>query len=253
MSFVTCELTGRLGNQIFEIATAMTVALDNKVPYLVPNKAGGSECYFDHFPLFNPDIYKVENIDREKGHQYKPIQYKPNLLIEGYRQSELYFKHRRNEVLEAFGFHWQKMEGMVALHIRRGDLVTHQRVTPLCKMSYYNEAIKYFTNKGYKDFLVFSDDIPWCKESFKQPVNFSFVENTNGKTEQETAKNELALMSCCEHQIIANSTFSWWGAWLNQSPDKIVIAPHKSQWFGAITRLNMDTVIPNEWIQIMYV
>jgi len=245
MSFVTCELTGRLGNQIFEIATAMAVALDNNVPYYIPNKAGGSECYFNHFPLFNPAIHKVENIDSEKGHQYTPIQYKPSLRIEGYRQSELYFKHRRKEILEAFGFHWELMEGLVALHIRRGDLVTHQKITPLVKMSYYDRAIKHFTDLGYKNFLVFSDDINWCKQNLKQPVNFSFSTLTD-------AKEDLSLQSCCEHQIISNSTFSWWSAWLNQNPNKIVIAPHKSLWFGAITRLNVETVIPEGWIQLMY-
>jgi len=252
MSFVTCDLTGRLGNQIFEIAVTMAVALDNNVPYLIPNKAGGSECYFDHFPLYNPDIHKIENIDREKGHQYRPIQYRPNLKIEGYRQSEMYFKHRREEILKAFGFRYFFKEGYVALHIRRGDLVTHQKVTPLVKMSYYDRTIKHFADLGYSKFLVFSDDIQWSKENLKQKVDFEFVENTIGGSEQMTARNELALMSCCEHQIIANSSYSWWGAWLNQNPNKVVFAPHKSLWFGAITRLNMDTVIPDEWIQIMY-
>jgi len=253
MSFVATTLTGRLGNQIFEIATAMAVALDNNVPYLVPNVAGGSECYFNHFPLFDPAIHKVENIDRERDHGFKKIQYKPNLKIEGYRQSEYYFKHRRKEVLEAFKFHYHFMEGIISLHVRRGDLLTHQKVTPIVKINFYDRAIKHFTDLGYSNFLIFSDDIPWCKENFKQNVHFTFQENTEGVTEQETAKNELALMSCCEGQIISNSSYSWWGAWLNQNPNKIVIAPHKSQWFGAFTRLNMNDVIPNEWIQIKYV
>lgn len=245
MSFVTPVLTGRLGNQIFEIATAMALALDNNVPYLVPDKAGGSGCYFSHFPLFNPAIHKVENIWRERGHHHQIIPYKPSLQIEGYLQSEKYFLHRRKEILEAFGFHWELMKGLVAIHVRRGDLVTHQHITPLVKMNYYDNAISRFTDLGYKNFLVFSDDINWCKQNFKQKVNFSFSTLTD-------AKEDLALQSCCEHQIISNSTFSWWSAWLNKNPDKIVIAPHKSQWFGAITRLNMNDVMPDKWIQILY-
>lgn len=246
MSFVCCELTGRLGNQMFEIATTIALALDNNADYLIPNVAGGSICYFDHFPLFNPEVHKVENIWREKGHQYQIIPFKPNLQLHGYLQSEMYFKHRRKEIIEAFGFPWEPMEGIVALHIRRGDLVEHQKVTPLVKMNFYDRAIKHFTDKGYNDFMVFSDDIPWCKENLKQKVNFSF----SGIAD---AKDDLALQNCCSHQIISNSTFSWWSAWLNQNPNKIVIAPHHTQWFGAFCRLNFTTVIPNEWIQIKYV
>lgn len=243
--FVTPVLTGRLGNQIFEIATALALALDNKAELLVPTVAGGSICYFNHFPKFNPNIHKVENIWREKGHQYKKIVYKPNIQLQGYLQSEMYFKHRRKEVLEAFKFHWEPMKGIVAIHVRRGDLVTHQKITPLVKMSYYDRAIKHFTDLGYTDFMIFSDDMKWCKENFKQKVKFHY----SGLSD---AKDDLALQSCCEHQIISNSTFSWWSAWLNQNPDKIVIAPHKTLWFGAMCRLNMNTVIPNDWIQMFY-
>lgn len=252
MSFVVPKLEGRLGNQIFEIATAMSVALDNKVPYLVPNEAQGSVCYFDHFPLFDPAIHKIGNIDREKSHAYHQVQYRPNLQIIGYRQSEKYFLHRRKEVLEAFKFPWTPMEGVVGLHVRRGDLLTHTKVTPITPMNFYDRAIKHFADMQYRDFLVFSDDIPWCKKNFKGRVNFVFVEDTKGESEQEIAKKELAMLSNCEHQIIANSTFSWWGAWLNQNPDKVVIAPYKDRWFGAHCRLNMNDVIPESWIQLMY-
>lgn len=245
MSFVTPVLEGRLGNQMFEIATALALALDNKAELLVPNEAAGSICYFDHFPLFDPAIHKVQNVWREKGHQYKKIQYKPSLKIYGYVQSEMYFKHRRKEVIKALGFHWESMKGVVALHVRRGDLVTHQHVTPLVKMSYYDRAIQHFTKMGYKNFMVFSDDIKWCRQNLKKKVNFIY----SGLSD---AKDDLALQSCCEHQIISNSTFSWWSAWLNQNPDKVVIAPHKSLWFAPICKLNMNTVIPEEWIQMRY-
>lgn len=245
MSFVTVSLVGRLGNQMFEISSAIALALDNNAEYLIPNIAGGADCYFDHFPLFNPAIHKVEGVWREHGHQYQRIPYRPNLQIHGYLQSEMYFKHRRGAILDAFNFHYKFEDGLVGLHVRRGDYLQHYIAFPPVKMEYYDRAIQFFVNRGYNNFKVFSDDIEWCKENFKQNVTFTFSDETD-------AKKDMALLSHCEHQIISNSTFSWWGAWLNQNPNKIVISPSKFNWFGRRTRLNTDTLIPKEWTQIKF-
>lgn len=245
MSFVVPILTGRLGNQMFEIATAIALAKDNNVPYYVPNIAGGASCYFNHFPLFKPEIHKVVNIHRENGHQYSRIQYKPSIKLEGYFQSEYYFKHHREFILDCFEIPYFENKGVVSLHVRRGDYLQHKIAFPPVKMEYYDKAIKHFSDLGYKSFLVFSDDIEWCKENFKQDVHFIFSEGLE-------PKEDMALMSGCEHNIISNSTFSWWGAWLNRNPNKVVISPSKYNWFGVRTRLNTDTIIPKEWIQIKF-
>lgn len=245
MSFVTCSLVGRLGNQCFEIANCLTVALDNNAEWLIPNVAGGSDCYFFHLPLFDPAIHKVENIHRERAHNYNPIPYRPNMKLEGFFQTEKYFKHRRKEVLEALKFPYEKKEGFVSLHIRRGDYVPYPLATPLVKMEYYTRAINFFKERCFNNFLVFSDDLQWAKDNLKQDANFSFSEETD-------AIKDMTLMSNCEHNIIANSSFSWWGAWLNQNPNKIVISPSKHNWFGVRTRLNMDDIVCKDWAQFKF-
>jgi hypothetical protein len=103
-------------------------------------------------------------------------------------------------------------------------------------MDYYRNAIAEFSDDTR--FLVFSDDIQWCKENFKGD-NFHFIEG-------EKDYVDLYLMSLCNNNIIANSSFSWWGAWLNNTPNKKVIAP--KQWFGKAKQLNTKDLIPETWI-----
>ena len=103
-------------------------------------------------------------------------------------------------------------------------------------MEYYSQAMKHFPDTN---FIVFSDDIQWCKENFKGE-EFTFIE--------EDDYIELYLMSMCRHNIIANSSFSWWGSYLNQNEDKIVIAP--SKWFGTDGRLKTENIYGEGWIVI---
>ena len=108
---------------------------------------------------------------------------------------------------------------------------------PACNLGYYKEAIKLMdVNK----FIVFSDDMSWCKENFVGD-EFIFMENNSDYI-------DLWLMSLCDNNIIANSSFSWWGAWLNQNPNKKVIAPKK--WFGPAINHNTKDLIPESWIII---
>ena len=105
-------------------------------------------------------------------------------------------------------------------------------------LSYFDKATSEIVKK-HSDirFVVFSDDINWCKEAFKNK-NFTFIED-------EKDYIDLHMMSLCKHNIIVNSTFSWWGAWLNTNPNKIVIAP--KVWFGSSSHEDSKDVIPNDW------
>ena len=121
--------------------------------------------------------------------------------------------------------------------MRRGDYINNNAYQQL-NMDYYTKAMQMI---GSKEYYVFSEDITWCKQHFKGS-NITFIDDIN-------PVNSLSLMASCSNNIIANSTFSWWGAWLNKLPNKIVIAP--SKWFGpALSHHNTKDILPKEWIQI---
>ena len=121
------------------------------------------------------------------------------------------------------------------MHVRRGDYLKFKDTHPPCSVEYYNQAISSFSESSI--FLVISDDIEWCKENFLGD-KFYFVEGNEDYI-------DLYLMSLCKNNIIANSSFSWWAAWLNRNKEKIVIAPEK--WFGNEVQYNTDNLLPSSW------
>lgn len=133
----------------------------------------------------------------------------------------------------------------VSIHIRRGDVVTNEKVNAawgLMSMAYYERAMNYMAEKiANPKFFVFTDDPEWAEENFKLPFDIAVV---SGHRFHETI--DMHLMSSCRHNIIANSTFSWWGAWLNKNPRKIVIRP--SQWFKIKNIHTTNDFIPSSWI-----
>ena len=181
-----------------------------------------------------------------------------NILLEGYWQSEKYFADiadiiRREFTLKASPDSANEalanlIESMsaVSIHVRRGDYVadldTH-RVHGACGLDYYARAVQQIVqNEPHPHFFVFSDDPQWVKEHLRFPFPTVFVEHNGPHRHCE----DLWLMSRCRHNIIANSSFSWWGAWLNPNPAKIVIAP--SQWFKLET-LDTKDLIPEGWVR----
>lgn len=150
-----------------------------------------------------------------------------------YVQDEKYFKSFSHEIKAMFGQGITSID-QVSIHVRRGDYVNNPFYTDLSKTDYYEKAMAMFPGG---DFLVFSDNIDWCK----QQEIFRGCEFAEGNDEV----TDLNLMASCKHNIIANSSFSWWAAYLNPNPHKKVIAPKKWHPDG-ITR----TAIPKEWTQI---
>ena len=139
----------------------------------------------------------------------------------------------------------EKLDGnSVALHVRRGDYIGNKLYQGICDLDYYHAAIeKMCTYVTPSVFCVFSNDIGWCREHLEQYIKAPVVYVT-WNTGAESYR-DMQLMSCCAHNIIANSSFSWWGAWLNQNSSKVVIAPKR--W------LNMeecDFTLPDSWIKI---
>lgn len=181
------------------------------------------------------------------------------IYLEGYWQTEKYFTDIRTQLLQdltvTIPLAAQNLEmanailqtNSVALHIRRGDYVANAHTLSIhgvCGLDYYKRAINYITTHTIEpELFVFSDDMEWVKQNLKTNLPLHFVTCNNATTDYE----DLRLMSLCQHNIIANSSFSWWGAWLNVNADKIVIAPQ--QWF-ATTELNATDIVPNNWIKL---
>lgn len=181
------------------------------------------------------------------------------IYLDGYWQSEKYFETIREILVDEFTPIAQLSESCViylnnilktesvSIHIRRGDYVENvhtNSVHGICDLNYYIQAIAYIRERIVNPkFFIFSDDIEWCKANLSFIKNTVFVENT------ESAIEDLELMRHCNHNIIANSTFSWWGAWLNQNENKIVIAPKK--WFLDIDlERQASDLIPKDWVKV---
>lgn len=140
------------------------------------------------------------------------------------------------------------IDSAVSLHVRRGDYVKNaeaSRIFGTCSMDYYERAVRTIAEHCETTPVVyaFSDDVDWVSENLKLPVPVRVVRNNMGKDSCE----DIRLMSACRHHIIANSSFSWWGAWLNPSANKIVVAP--SRWFRSRKYLNPD-IWCKDWLRI---
>lgn len=130
----------------------------------------------------------------------------------------------------------------VSIHVRRGDYQTvgSKLFGPVCDLSYFMNAIDKVKNKlGAVDFFVFSDDLDWVKKNLK--INATYVESNS----RLNSWQDMMMMSCCKHNIISNSSFSWWAAWLNKNPNKIIICPSKF-----ISTEDVTDVYPESWIKI---
>lgn len=177
------------------------------------------------------------------------------MYFDGYWQSEKYFKNIESVIREEFTFQpfheernieiEKKMQqsNSVSIHIRRGDYLNNRLYAGICTEEYYSKAIRYI--KNYIDnpyFFVFSDDIEWCKAHLNLINRAEYIDWNMA----ENSYRDMQLMSMCKHNIIANSTFSWWGAWLNDNPEKIVIAP--SRILNSVN--DVVDLIPDDWLKI---
>lgn len=233
---VYVKYCGRLGNQFFQLATGLALALENNDEVCAPP----TDFYrFINFTPKHDSFVQYSKIYTEPNFHYDKIPYEKNMLIAGYFQSEKYFANKKNEVLKSLSLRPAYEEQIkkkykelleqetVSLHVRRTDYVNNEGNHPLQSLDYYMKALEYVDTKD-KKVVVFSDDIAWCKTKFVGD-KFTFIENNLNIV-------DMFLMSYCNHNIIANSSFSWWGAWFNQNPNKIVVAP--TNWFGPLLSMN---------------
>ena len=255
---------GRLGNQMFQHAAIKGIARKHGFKYCIPPKDPVSQI--DNYGLL--DAFEMKNVDAIR-YCWNPVPAQErffhydeelmdicpdNVNVAGFYQSEKYFKHVEDELREDYTFkpEWlepcqdfmKQFEGKEVgfLHVRRGDpnltdkrgfkwaYVNCQDQHPVQPLSYYEKALKEFPED--MPFLIFSDSIDWCKEQeMFQGDRFMFSEPEDKYDDGALVPYyDLCLMTLCDHAIIANSSMSWWGAWLQTNPNKKVIAPN--MWFG---------------------
>ena len=202
---------------------------------------------------------------RQHGDDFDPslTSQKGDLLLFGYWTSETYFKQIQSAVRSSFTFR-RPLDGeaadvarqisdcnSVSVHVRRGDYVSLKAVQQYMaqtSLSFYADAIqriRELSGNAGGDALtafVFSDDVAWCQQNLSLGIPTVYVSD---RISGPDGSDHMRLMSLCRNNIIANSTFSWWGAWLNENPEKIVIAP--KQWLLAG---NDDHIVPAEWIRL---
>jgi len=256
MSIVTFRPIGRLGNNMFQTAAAIAYAKKYGYEWRVPvNRYPGD---VDPWLLTNfwPNLPTTDRRwigDRYEQHDPKDFNYNPipNIgpcTLVGFFQSEKFFEGAQDEVRAAFPLkHYPEYEGYVSIHVRRGDYVTNANsFPPLTKEFITNAMVFFYENlkRGYK-LVWFSDDIKWCIDSFKS------IYKSDIYLDEPNEYIALSKMASCSHHIIANSTFSWWGAWLGHNPDRIVVSPSYDQWFGpSWTGKPPKDIIPERWKQI---
>lgn len=278
---ITARLHGRLGNQMFQYAAAAGLAARHGVPVALDMR--GAELRGEGIPtrVFDLDLVQptalpplkqeapvrytlwrafgaAPRFRREKGLGYNDAieSWSDGSYLHGYWQSEHYFAHIEDQIRAAFTFptfsNSQNAEmadrisadTAISLHVRRGDYLTFAAHV-LCDQAYYEAALAQVLD-GLQDdptVYVFSDDPQWAKDNLPLPCNKVVVDFNGPDTDFE----DMRLMSLCRHNIIGNSSFSWWAAWLNQTAGKRVAGPTK--WFGDPKLSNPD-ILPADWLKI---
>lgn len=233
---------GRLGNQLFQIASTIGIATANGHEYVFPSWSYSS-CFHLSIPqLPQSELVKYNwtqcrhtlteiDVRLDKDHDWN---------LQGFYQSWRHFDHCKPLIKCYFttaSMHYKITVDACAIHVRRGDYLNRNSILTVQPMEYFKRAIERFPVNT--NFLVFSDDIAWCKEQFLGN-RFCFSESKDEIT-------DLSMMIACSRgHIISNSTFSWWGAWLSDSPIKV--APPHERWF--VNKRKAKHIIPPDWITL---
>lgn len=245
--------------ELHKFCTDVAVASASEIERLKFKKEG----YFSKFRrlVFKENKPFANSYYKEKCFQFDngALNASEDAYFDGYWQSEKYFSGCREELLTQFRLktpvhsksktYQQKIQSTqaVSLHIRRGDYVTNTKTNEfhgLCSLDYYRKAVSFIQEReAQPHFFIFSDDLDWAKENLGFINDVAFVKLETDALDHE----EMWLMSQCQHNIIANSSFSWWGAWLNENPNKIVLAPKR--WFKD-TSINTKDLIPESWVRL---
>lgn len=249
---------GHLGNQMFQYAALRGIAANNGYDWCIPPKEHFGKSYNLRSSIY--DCFKLNSLNNiaiitgstvNEPH----FQYSKNLFdhcpdhvnLYGFFQTEKYFENIKDEILNDFDFHDDIKKSAisfmnscgtsetVSIHLRRTDYVDKKEFHVPPSLEYYKNAMSIFENVK---FIIFSDDIEWCKNQKIFQSSDIIFSSTND------AYIDLCIMSMCKHNIIANSTYSWWASYLNNNKEKKVVAPNR--WFG--TPIDTSDLYVKKWI-----
>lgn len=254
--FITAYLMGGLGNQMFQISNAISQSWDKKCEYrfnpksYTPLQGNDTSRYVNN--IFKKINFTYDNLVTHRHNEVTWSYYDkstlPNTNIEfyGYYQSSKNFMSYKDKIIDLFSpsdeeinslttkYPQIKLNNTVSLHVRRGDYLNSPTIHPVVSKSYVDTALKMIGE--YSHIFIFTDDKTWVLENLENE-NFTIVDDED--------YNELWLMSMCKNNIISNSSFSWWGSFLNKNKTKRVIAP--SIWFGDNGPKNYKDIYENNW------
>ncbi len=275
MDKIIVNLIGGVGNQMFQYALGYVVSkitgfelcvdLSSYENYKVRNfelnkfnidikLAEKYECdLLNRKHFFKKTLYK----DKKKIFYRNVLKIKHSAYLKGFWQSEKYFADFKDDIFSLFEFKDKnfivnqdllediKNSNAVSINLRLGDYINNnenKRIHFVCKKDYYSNALKYISQKvDNPKYFVFSDDIDGSKEFLPQGYDFVYANTANWQ-------EDMYFMTQAKHNIVANSSFSWWAAWLNKNLDKIVLAPDK--WYTKAAKINDKDVVPESWVKI---
>ena len=252
---ITCTFNGRLGNNLFQMATTLSIVHKTNSDVIFPETTWAG--HRGHVPVdlsifgyeFNRGVIQTTNSYNETQFHYNAIDVADDLTIHGFYQSDKYFNSIREQLLNKYFVPSQTVldrlstyeipPNSLGISVRRGDYLMLQENHCVLSTEYYQECINTHFQNNVDRIYIFSDDIEWCRSIFGDSVNYV----------QDTVGTQLFLMSKMKHLILSNSTFAWWAAWLSESKDKMVIAPNN--WFKDPTLQSQTSdIIPSSWIKL---
>jgi hypothetical protein len=271
ITFSNIGYYGRFGNQLFQFALAFSVAkktgydlilpYENLINRRIQNARDKSfdaycnllECFDINQNYFGNYKQPIKYIFNESQFHYDENVFNvhDNTSFHGYFQSEKYFIHCREELLNELTIKSDILNSaekllpktdkqLVSIHVRRGDNAIPQIYHPCVGLEFINPVIEEFFNTDEYHFCIISDDPNWCREIWKDKENFSVLEGDNQHV-------DFAILSLCDHHIISNSSFSWWSSYISKNKDKKIIAP--KNWFGiGYAHYNLDDLHNNKTI-----
>ena len=271
---------GRLGNQMFQDAGLRGIAANRGYDWLIPQPDSYGDSNYGLFDCFEMGSVEEKNFGLLNAQSIATGQFHfsqeffdscpDNVNLHDYFTTEKYFTNVKDVIRKDFTFKKEilepckeivdELDNPIFMHVRRGDYVVNPSAHPMCPISYYEKALELFDENS--PVLVFSDSIDWCSEQeFFKDDRFMLSEYKElypqtadtlfGKQNTLIPYYDLCMMSLCTGGVIANSTMSWWGAWLIQNSTQPIVAPNP--WFGTqYNDYNMNDLLPNEWTVVSY-
>lgn len=271
---------GRLGNQMFQYAALRGIAVNRGFDWLIPRPDSYGDSNYGLFDCFKMESVQESNFGTLNAQSVSTGEFHfiqeffnkcpDNVNLHDYFTSEKYFSNVKDIIRKDYTFKDEilnpckeivdDLKNPIFLHVRRGDYLVKPEAHPACTIYYYEKALEHFDKES--PVLVFSDDIDWCKgQKLFQDDRFMLSEYNEkypqtcdtlyGRQQALIPYFDLCLMSLCTGGIIANSTMSWWGAWLIENPTQPIVAPNP--WFGSLYQhYNMNDLLPESWLEVKY-